>query len=98
MDANILAELAATGTLRVGRQEYQFGKQRLVSPLPWANALRRWDGVTAIYQTGGWTATGFGSYFAPTLTDGFNKTDTDRPFWGVYAAGKAGASPGFDVY
>jgi hypothetical protein len=87
-----------TGTLRVGRQEYQLGKQRLVSPLPWANALRRWDGVTAVYKAGGWTATGFGSYFAPTLSDGFNKTDTDRPFWGVYAAGKAGASPGFDVY
>jgi len=87
-----------TGTLRVGRQQYQFGKQRLVSPLPWANTLRRWDGVTAIYQGGGWTATGFGSWFAPTLTVGFNKTDTDRPLWGVYATRKAGGSPGFDVY
>jgi hypothetical protein len=86
------------GTLRVGRQQYQLGKQRLVSPLPWANTLRRWDGVTAIYQGGGWTATGFGSWFAPTLSVGFNKTDTDRPFWGVYATGKTGGSPGFDLY
>ncbi len=86
------------GTLRVGRQQYQLGGQRLVSPLPWANALRRWDGVTAIYQGDGWTATGFGSWFAPTVSNGFNKTDTDRPFWGVYATGKTGGSPGFDLY
>jgi len=37
-----------TGTLRVGRQQYQLGKQRLVSSLVWANTLRRWDGATAI--------------------------------------------------
>lgn len=76
------------GTLRVGRQQYQFGKQRLVSPLPWANTLRRWDGGTAVYNSGAWVATGFVSYFAPTLKNEFNRSETDRPFWGAYVSGK----------
>ncbi len=86
------------GTLRVGRQQYLLGKQRLVSPLPWGNTLRRWDGANAIYQGGGWTATGFFSWFAPTQSEGFNETDTDLPFWGVYAAGKPGGLSGLDLY
>lgn len=32
-------------TLRVGRQELLYGKERLVSPLGWANVRRRFDGV-----------------------------------------------------
>ena len=87
------------GTLRVGRQQYLLGKQRLVSPLPWGNTLRRWDGASAIYQGDGWTATGFFSWFAPTQSEGFNETDTDLPFWGVYAAGKPGTRlQGLDLY
>jgi hypothetical protein len=87
------------GTLRVGRQQYQFGKQRLVSPLPWANTLRRWDGGTAIYRGGDWVGTGFFSYFAPTRKDEFNRSDTDRPFWGVYVSGKPGTRvQGLDFY
>jgi len=31
--------------VRVGRQELQFGSQRLVSALDWANTRRNWDGV-----------------------------------------------------
>ena len=34
---------SASVILRPGRQALQFGKQRLVSPLPWLNNLRRWD-------------------------------------------------------
>lgn len=86
------------GTLRLGRQQYLLGKQRLVSPLPWANTLRRWDGGTAIYRQGGWTTTAFYSYFAPTNSDGFNETETDLPLWGVYATGKPGGLTALDVY
>ena len=38
-------------TLRVGRQELQYGGQRLVSPLAWANTRRRFDAVKLFYQS-----------------------------------------------
>lgn len=49
-----------------------------MSPLPWANTLRRWDGATAIYERGGWAATGFGSWFAAD-PDGRLQQDGHRP-------------------
>lgn len=43
-----LSTEAADGLqLRAGRQSFAFGKQRLVSPLPWLNNWRTWDGVSA---------------------------------------------------
>ncbi|MFQ5445246.1 MAG: alginate export family protein, partial [Nitrospinales bacterium] len=38
-----------TLTLRPGRQALGFGKERLVSILPWGNTLRAWDGISGIY-------------------------------------------------
>lgn len=37
-------------TVRFGRQELLYGKQRLVSPLDWANTRRRFDGVKVFYR------------------------------------------------
>jgi len=71
--------------LRPGRQALQFGKQRLVSPLPWANTLRRWDGISAITRLDGWNIHGFATQFAPTQKYDFNDPDDDILFWGVYA-------------
>ncbi len=73
--------------VRPGRQTYLFGKQRLVSPLPWANTLRRWDGVTGIYTGGGWDVTGFWSQFVPVKKYEFNTPDAQTQFFGVYATG-----------
>jgi hypothetical protein len=42
-------------TLRLGRQMLLLGAQRLVSPLPWGNALRHWEGITAELELGEWT-------------------------------------------
>ncbi len=86
-------------TIRGGRQVYLFGKQRLVSPLPWANTLRRWDGVSAIIQFNGWTVTGFWSQFAPVQKYEFNDSNSDIQFFGVYASGLlADTGIGLDVY
>ena len=77
----------ATLTLRPGRQELLFGKQRLVSPLPWANTRRTWDGVSAILETGEWKTTGFWSQFAPVQKYDFNDPDRQTQFFGIYASG-----------
>lgn len=74
-----------TLVLRPGRQALQFGKQRLVSPLPWANTLRRWDGISVLATLGGWNVHGFATQFAPTQKYEFNDPDDDILFWGVYA-------------
>ncbi len=71
-------------TLRGGRQSFAFGKQRLVSPLPWGNAYRHWDGFTAILDTHGWNATGFWSEFAPVNKYEFDEPDGQTKFYGLY--------------
>ncbi len=71
-------------TLRGGRQSFAFGKQRLVSPLPWGNAYRHWDGFTAIVETHGWNATGFWSEFTPVNKYEFDEPDGQTKFYGLY--------------
>ena len=45
--------------MRLGRQELGFGRQRLVSPLDWANARRTFDGLTLEWLGEDWHTTGF---------------------------------------
>ena len=85
-------------TLRVGRQEYSFGKSRLISPLPWANALRHWDGVTGILNTPQFNVHGFYSSFNPVDQNGFNNTDSGNTLAGVYARQHLGAGGGVEYY
>ncbi len=87
-------------TLRGGRQQYLFGHQRLVSPLPWANTLRAWDGVTGIVNAGSWIATGFWSQFVPVRKYDFNTADAERPLYGVYVTNKLDTAyiKGLDLY
>lgn len=71
--------------IRPGRQALLFGAQRLVSPLPWGNTLRTWDGVTAEWRTGPWSVTGLATWFVPVDKTEFNDVDRDQPLYGVYA-------------
>ena len=47
----------STLRLRPGRQMLSFGAQRLISPLPWANVWRSWEGLTALWRGGDWEIT-----------------------------------------
>lgn len=49
-DVKFLGEEAPL-TLRVGRQEMLYGKERLVSKLDWSNETRRFDGAKLMYST-----------------------------------------------
>lgn len=75
-------------TLRGGRQALLFGNQRLVSPLPWTNTFREWDGFSGIVQFNGWSATAFYTQFAPVQKYDFNDPDAQTEFFGLYATGK----------
>lgn len=88
-----------TLTVRTGRQQFLFGKQRLVSPLPWANTLRRWDGIAAILQVAGWSITGFYAQFVPVRKYEPNRVNSQQELWGVYATRKGrDDQPSLDVY
>lgn len=71
-------------TLRAGRQQFAFGKQRLVSPLPWLNTYRHWDGFTGFYETPQFKATVFYSWYVPVQKYRFDRRDTQEEFAGAY--------------
>lgn len=76
-------------TLRAGRQEMAFGRQRLVSPLDWANTRRTFDGVSGIFKLQNWTVTGFWTLLVPVQKYQFNTSHLSTQLYGIYATGKA---------
>ena len=58
--------------LRVGRQKFTFGNQRLVSTLEFSNTSRTWDGIVANYSSGNWSIAALGVQLA---TGGNNSHD-----------------------
>ena len=83
-------------TLRLGRRGLEYGRQRLVSPLPWANTLRTWDGASLHFESDAGFVDAFWTLFAPVRKYRFNKPDEDQQFFGVYASGEPGP-PGLVV-
>jgi alginate export protein len=88
IDLRIPLGADAAFTLRPGRREFLKGKQRLVSPLPWGNTVRQWDGVSGILDIPNWNIESFWTQFAPVQKYKFNTPDSSNLFFGVYGAGK----------
>ena len=85
-------------TLRLGRQMLLLAKQRLVSPLPWVNTFRSWDGASALWNDGSWKAHAFWTVFAPVDIGDFNEPDTDQDFFGVHTTYAPGGAQLLDVF
>lgn len=82
------AELRLDGTasgsqVRIGRQALLRGAERLVSPAPWTNTLRRWDGVSLRLAADEVAATGFWTQFVPGDPRDLDRADRDEQFFGV---------------
>ena len=84
--------------LLVGRQPLAFGRQRLVSPLPWGNTLRAWDGARMTYSSERWTVDGFYTWFAPVDKYDSNSRNRNEPFRGIYARRMSAPNRGIDAY
>jgi len=84
-------------TARVGRQELLFGKQRLVSPLPWTNTMRTWDAARLIFEFDNWRIDAFYSRYAAVQKYEFNDWQLGPDFWGAYANGKLGEDKSIDL-
>jgi hypothetical protein len=84
--------------LRAGRQELRLGKQRLVSPLDWANARRTFDGATLEWSRGKDEVALFA--VAPVRVRPYERNDhvTGLGFWGVHARREFSAAARVDAY
>jgi hypothetical protein len=85
--------------LRTGRQNFSFGNQRLVSALPWANTMNRWEGFTALYGSGPWAVHALLTWFVPIDKTEGNDRDDDRALYGLYATrAPVSGGIGLDLY
>lgn len=85
-------------TLRVGRQELQYGNQRLVSPLDWAMVRRRFDAVKLFASGETWDVDVW--YAKPVIVqrkqrDRYNE---EYDFYGLYVTYKGIPRHGLDAY
>ncbi|MBI2517617.1 MAG: alginate export family protein [Opitutae bacterium] len=71
-------------TLRLGRQQFSFGRQRLVSPLPWLNTYRHWDGAAGLCESPAARATVFYSWFVPVQKYATDRRNRHERFYGTY--------------
>ncbi len=73
-------------TIRVGRQELQYGTSRIISAREGPNVRQSFDGVKLIATLGDWRVDSFVTRPVETNRGAFDDgSDRDRAFWGIYA-------------
>lgn len=95
----IFGELFGKATaLRFGRTELQYGKQRLISPLDWANTRRRFEG--AVFQIKGENVTTdfFLVHPVGTTARRADESNSSLAFAGVYTTIKIDDKHTMDVF
>jgi len=85
-------------TVRVGRQELQYGRQRYISPLDWANVRRRFDAVKVFWRSEKFDADFW--YAKPVVVKRIQGDDWNNEFdfYGAYLTFKVIPRHGIDVY
>ncbi|HLF93278.1 MAG TPA: alginate export family protein [Planctomycetota bacterium] len=80
-------------SVKLGRQEFLYGDQRLVSSLDWHNVARAWDGARVRYAPKEFWA----EAFYTVIKEG-NGAAEDQDFYGLYASCQAVPNYEFDLY
>ncbi len=85
-------------TWRLGRQELQYGAQRLISPLDWGNTRRTFEGIKVMTNIGDWRIDAFA--VRPVVNNRRNLDDADEQidFYGGYATWKGSKALSADLY
>lgn len=98
-DVSVGIDEKAGLTLRAGRQEMAFGKERVIGVVDWSNTRRTFDGVRGTIQSGGWTVDAFAVRPITLQRYAFNDGYSGQDFYGVYMTGKdAGRGVALDLY
>ena len=89
---------------RYGRQFLQYGSQRLLSPLAWANTFRNFEGHKLMYTSSDWDVDAF-SMQSVNGTSGninrpysFDQADQSRSISGIYSTFKGIENNAYDFY
>ncbi len=85
-------------TVRIGRQDLQYGAQRFVSPLEWASTRRRFDAAKAFWKADNWQLDFFYAKPVPVLRTKFDDYDEEFDFYGLYYTYKGIPRHGIDVF
>lgn len=97
VDLKIFPTPGSSLTLRPGRQLLSFGNQRLISPLPWANTYRAWDGVSILFKHDNWKSQTFFTQFVPVRRVTFNQPSAANKLNGTYVT-HSGTTHSQDFY
>lgn len=71
-------------TVRIGRQDLQYGKQHFVSPLEWSNTRRRFDAAKLFWEADSWQLDFFYAKPVPVQRTRFDDYDEEFDFYGIY--------------
>ncbi|QDT57224.1 hypothetical protein Pan44_52920 [Caulifigura coniformis] len=107
VDVHLFDTDTGSHTLRYGRQELLFGRQRLVSPLDWANTRRNFEGFRYMVKDKDWkfdafavnpvnSATGYRNVFE--FDNKFDKANRDVWFSGTYFTYTGIENANLDLY
>ena len=85
-------------TLRVGRQEFDYGANRWIGPLEWTSTRRRFDALKLFYEGERWNIDAF--YVKPVRVQRKQRDryDEDVDFFGLYTTYKGIPYHGLDFY
>ena len=72
--------------VRAGRQELQFGEQRLVGNTNWSNTARTFDAIRATVNLRGWRVDAFASSVVPIRDGVFDRPGTGNNFHGIHGS------------
>ena len=84
--------------LRFGRQEMSYGKQRLVSPLGWANVQRTWDGIKLFWQDANWNVDAWYARPVEIVNRDVDNYSSLVHFYGLYTTYKGIENHAVDAY
>lgn len=84
--------------LRGGRQELQFGSQRLISALDWASTRRTFDAVRLFRQGDDWDCDLFAAQPVSVLASDLDRADENVFFAGAWATHRPKKGQAIDAY
>ena len=91
-------------TYRYGRQFLQYGGQRLLSSLAWANTFRNFEGHKLVYASDDWDIDAFSMHSVNAAAgnslhpESFDNPDQSRMISGVYSTWKGIENNSLDLY
>ena len=87
-----------SATWRLGRQELQYGKERLISPLDWGNLRRSFEGVKIFGETLDWRWDAFAVRIVINDRANLDDADEQKDFYGLYTTWKGTKALAADFY